>query len=97
MLIPDAFIADEICATDDYKEYQMVFVRKKKRKQVVGETISLRKSLKVTIKQKQARTTLIPPPSDDRERDETAEATLLSLTLHKTAIATKTQDNVAKV
>ncbi|GJS89052.1 hypothetical protein Tco_0771688 [Tanacetum coccineum] len=59
----------------------------KKRKQVAGETISLRKSLKVTIKQKKQSTTPIPPPSDDRERDEIGEATLLSLTLHKTAIS----------
>ncbi|GJR37006.1 hypothetical protein Tco_1212690 [Tanacetum coccineum] len=42
-------------------------------------------------------TTIIPPPSDDRERDEIAKATLLSLTLHKTALAAKAQENVAKV
>ncbi|GJX10332.1 hypothetical protein Tco_0200191 [Tanacetum coccineum] len=61
--------------------------QKKKRKQVAGETSSPRKSLKVTIKQRKQRTTSIPPPGDDRERDEMAEATLLSLALHKTAIA----------
>ncbi|GJY62982.1 hypothetical protein Tco_0464442 [Tanacetum coccineum] len=42
-------------------------------------------------------TTPIPPPSDDRERDEITEATLLSLTLHKTALAAEAQENVAKV
>ncbi|GKA29702.1 hypothetical protein Tco_0715947 [Tanacetum coccineum] len=42
-------------------------------------------------------TTLIPPPSDDRERDEITEATLLSLTLHKTTLAAEAQENVAKV
>ncbi|GJY19745.1 hypothetical protein Tco_0391236, partial [Tanacetum coccineum] len=111
-------------ATDDYKEYETVFVnvvvpmnqpqlvvstqgtymttprahrtptltaaspQRKKRKQSAGETSSPRKSLKVTqyIQKKQS-TTLIQPPSDDRERDEIAEATLLSLTLHKTALA----------
>ncbi|GJX44188.1 hypothetical protein Tco_0260864 [Tanacetum coccineum] len=26
MLIPDAFLTEEICTTDDYKEYEMVFV-----------------------------------------------------------------------
>ncbi|GJT29843.1 hypothetical protein Tco_0910118 [Tanacetum coccineum] len=34
---------------------------------------------------------------DDRERDEIAEATLLSLALHKTAIAAEARENVAKV
>nr|GEU62866.1 hypothetical protein [Tanacetum cinerariifolium] len=68
----------------------------KKRKQSSRETSSLRKSIKVTIKQKKQNTTLIPPPSDDRERDEMAEATLLSLTLHKTALAAEAQENVAK-
>nr|GEU62862.1 hypothetical protein [Tanacetum cinerariifolium] len=54
-----------------------VVVQKKKRKQVVGEAISLRKSLKVTIKQKKPSTTPIPPLNDDRERDDIAEATQL--------------------
>ncbi|GJT02392.1 hypothetical protein Tco_0823561 [Tanacetum coccineum] len=69
----------------------------KKRKQSAGETSSPRKSLKVTIKKKKQSTTSIPPPSDDRERDEIAEATLLSLTLHNTALAAEAQENVAKV
>ncbi|GJY16240.1 hypothetical protein Tco_0386662 [Tanacetum coccineum] len=96
MLIPDAFLTDEIRATNDYKEYETVYVKVptltaaspqgKKRKQSAGETCSPRKSLKVTIKQK-PNTTSIPPPSDDREQDEIAEATLLSLTLQKTALA----------
>ncbi|GJY92997.1 hypothetical protein Tco_0508779 [Tanacetum coccineum] len=71
--------------------------QKKKRKQVDGETSSPRKSLKVTIKQRKQRTTSIPPPGDDRERDEMAEATLLSITLHKTALAVEAQENVSKV
>ncbi|GKB81384.1 hypothetical protein Tco_0948279, partial [Tanacetum coccineum] len=62
-LIPNAFLTKEICATDDYKEYETVFINVvvlmnqlqlgKKRKQSAGETSSLQKSLKVTIKQKQ--------------------------------------------
>nr|GEV80110.1 hypothetical protein [Tanacetum cinerariifolium] len=40
--------------------------------------------------------TYIPPPSDDRERDEIAEATLLSLTMHKTDLTAKGQENIAK-
>nr|GEV83081.1 hypothetical protein [Tanacetum cinerariifolium] len=42
-------------------------------------------------------TTLIPPPSDDKERDKIAKVTLLSLTLHKTDLAAEAQENVAKV
>ncbi|GKC35643.1 hypothetical protein Tco_1048027 [Tanacetum coccineum] len=38
-----------------------------------------------------------PPPSDDKERDEIVEATILSLTLHKTALAAEEQENVTKV
>ncbi|GJT55231.1 retrovirus-related pol polyprotein from transposon TNT 1-94 [Tanacetum coccineum] len=36
-------------------------------------------------------------PSDDKERDEIAEVTFLSLALHKTALAAEAQENVAKV
>ncbi|GJS25297.1 hypothetical protein Tco_0453929 [Tanacetum coccineum] len=89
MLIPDAFLTKEIRATDDFKEYEMVFVgvdvlmnqlqlvvssqgthrstprahrtptvstaspHGKKRKQIVGESSSPHKSLKITIRQKQ--------------------------------------------
>ncbi|GJX13912.1 hypothetical protein Tco_0205670 [Tanacetum coccineum] len=60
--------------------------QRKKKKQRVGVTSSQIKPMKVTIKQKKQITTLIPPPCDDWERDEVAEATILSLTLHKTAI-----------
>ncbi|GKE17986.1 hypothetical protein Tco_1425563 [Tanacetum coccineum] len=123
MRIPDAFLTNAIRATDDYKEYETVFVgvevpinqpqpvvstqgthrnthrahrtptliaaspQVKKRKQSAGETSSPRKSLKVTIRQKKQSTTPIPPPSDDREGDEIAKAALLSLTLHKIALA----------
>nr|GEX13171.1 hypothetical protein [Tanacetum cinerariifolium] len=86
MLILDEFLTDDIRAAEEYKEYEKVFVRKKKRKQVAGETSSPGKSLKVTIRKKKTSSTSIPHPSDDRERDEIAEATILSLTLHKTAL-----------
>ncbi|GKC61315.1 hypothetical protein Tco_1088913 [Tanacetum coccineum] len=46
-------------------------------KAVAGESSTPRKSLKVIIKQKKPSTTTIPPLSDDRERDEITEATLL--------------------
>ncbi|GJT51642.1 hypothetical protein Tco_0977799 [Tanacetum coccineum] len=134
MLISDAFLTNKIHATDDYAEYETVFVKvvvptiqsqpvvstqgthrtipsahrsptltaagpqkKKKRKQNARETSSPRKSLNVTIRQQKQSTTLIPPPSDDREKDEMAEATLLSLTLHKTVLAAEAQENIAKV
>ncbi|GKC44625.1 hypothetical protein Tco_1062347 [Tanacetum coccineum] len=42
-------------------------------------------------------TTPLPPPSDDRERGEMAEATLLSLTLYKNVLAIEAQENIAKV
>ncbi|GJY73764.1 hypothetical protein Tco_0478195 [Tanacetum coccineum] len=72
MLILDAFLTEEIRATDDFKEYETVF-----------DTSSPRKSLKVTIRQKKQSITLIPPPSDDREMDEIAKATLLKEEIEK--------------
>ncbi|GJR12944.1 hypothetical protein Tco_0795596 [Tanacetum coccineum] len=65
----------------------------KKRKQTAGVSSSPRKF----IKQKKQSTPSIPPPGDDRERDAIAEATLLSLTLHKTALLAEAQENIAKV
>ncbi|GKE08702.1 hypothetical protein Tco_1412253 [Tanacetum coccineum] len=123
----------EIRATNDFKEYEMVFVnvvvpmnqpqlivstqgmhrstprahrtptltiassQRKKRKQRAGETSSPRKPLKVTIRQKKQSTPSIPPPSDDKERDDIAKVTLLSLILHKTVLAVEAQENVSKV
>ncbi|GJY96450.1 hypothetical protein Tco_0513360 [Tanacetum coccineum] len=97
MLIPDAFLTKEICATDDFKEYETMVVKGKKRKQTAGESSSPRKSHKITIRKKKQSSTPIPPPGDDRERDEVAEAIILSLTLHKTALAAEAQENIAKV
>ncbi|GJW31853.1 hypothetical protein Tco_0051885 [Tanacetum coccineum] len=98
MLIPDAFLTEEIRTTDDYKEYETVFVNVgKKRKQSARETSSPRESHKITLRKKKQNTTLIPSPCDDRERDEMDEVTLLSLTLHKIALAAKAQENIARV
>ncbi|GKF14040.1 hypothetical protein Tco_0055502, partial [Tanacetum coccineum] len=74
-----------------------VVQKTRKGKDVAGESSTPRKSLKVTIKQNKPSTTPIPPPSDDRERDEIVEATLLSLTMHKTSLAAEAKENVAKV
>ncbi|GJR69172.1 hypothetical protein Tco_0015237 [Tanacetum coccineum] len=57
MPIPDAFLTEEIRATDDFKEYETVkptltaIPQGKKRKQIVGESSSPKKSLKITIRQ----------------------------------------------
>ncbi|GJY30216.1 hypothetical protein Tco_0413711 [Tanacetum coccineum] len=96
MRIPDAFLTSQIRATNDYKEYETVFdgvYILMNQPQPVDSTNSPRKSLKVTIRQKKKNTPSIPPPSDDREWDKVAEATILSLTLHKTALATEAQGN----
>ncbi|GJV19819.1 hypothetical protein Tco_1368839 [Tanacetum coccineum] len=71
-----------------------VLSKKKKGKCVDGETSSPKPSLKVRFRQQPP---FIPPPSYDKERDEIHEATLLSLTMHKTTKATEDQENVAIV
>nr|GEW80425.1 hypothetical protein [Tanacetum cinerariifolium] len=47
-----------------------VVQKKRKRKQIVGETSSPKPSLKIRVKQFKSSDTPIPPSSDDRERDE---------------------------
>nr|GFD32668.1 hypothetical protein [Tanacetum cinerariifolium] len=105
MQISNVFLTEEICATDDFKEstpkaHRMPTLTAspygKKRKHSAKESSSPQQSHKITIRKKRQSTTLIPPPGDDKERDEIAEATILSLTLHKTALATKAQENIAK-
>ncbi|GKB76750.1 hypothetical protein Tco_0943645 [Tanacetum coccineum] len=129
MLILDALLTAEIRETDDFIEYETVFMKvtvpmnqpqpvvstqgtnrntpraprtptvfaspqeTKKRKQTARESSSRR----ITIKGKKQSTPSIPPPGDDQERDEIAEATLLSLTLHKTALLAEARENIAKV
>ncbi|GKC07645.1 hypothetical protein Tco_0999255 [Tanacetum coccineum] len=101
MLIQDAFLTEEIRATDDFKDYETVFmnvdVPMNQPQPVVSTQGIHRKSLKITIKKKKQSTTPIPPLGDDRESDEVAEATIPSLTLHKTALAAEAQENIAKV
>nr|GFB35613.1 hypothetical protein [Tanacetum cinerariifolium] len=107
MLMLDAFLIEEICATDDYKEttprahktptFTVASPQGKKRKQSARDTSSPRKSHKITIKKKKQNTTLIPPPGGNREGDEMAKATLLSFMLYKTDLAAEAQENIAKV
>ncbi|GJV43098.1 hypothetical protein Tco_1427634 [Tanacetum coccineum] len=129
MLIPDAFLTTDIRETNDFKEYETVFMKvdipmnqpqlvvstqgmnrntpraprtptvsaspqeSKKRKQTARESSSRR----IIIKKKKQNTPSIPPPGDDRERDDMAEATILSLTLHKTSLDAEAKENIAKV
>ncbi|GKB93000.1 hypothetical protein Tco_0979137 [Tanacetum coccineum] len=51
MLILNAFLTEEIYATDGFKEYETVFMKGKKRKQNAGESSSPHKLLKMTIRQ----------------------------------------------
>ncbi|GJT43166.1 hypothetical protein Tco_0951881, partial [Tanacetum coccineum] len=96
MLIPDAFLTAEIRETGDFKEYKTVFMKSsgvEEEEETAGESSSRR----IIIKKKKQNTPSIPPPGDDRERDEMAEATILSLTLHKTALDAEAKENIAKV
>ncbi|GKG33518.1 hypothetical protein Tco_0433677, partial [Tanacetum coccineum] len=98
MLILDEFLTEEIHATDDFKEYETVSVGVDVPMNQPGRRGSkpLRKSHKITIRKKKQSTTSIPPPGEDRERDEVAEATILSLTLHETALAAEAQEILVK-
>ncbi|GKE22946.1 hypothetical protein Tco_1434458 [Tanacetum coccineum] len=87
MLIPDAFLSAEIKETGDFKEYETVFMK----------TTRESSSRRIIIKKKKQNTPSIPPPVDDRERDEMAEATILSLTLHKNALDAEVKENIAEV
>ncbi|GJW16643.1 hypothetical protein Tco_0024079 [Tanacetum coccineum] len=109
MRIPDAFLTSEIRATDDYKEYETVFVRVDvpiNQPQPVVSTQGTHRNtprahrtptLTASSPQGKKRNQQARETSDDRERDEVAEVTILSLTLHKTAFGTEAQENVAKV
>ncbi|GKA66165.1 hypothetical protein Tco_0765973 [Tanacetum coccineum] len=63
MLILNTFLTAEIRETDDFKEYEMVFMKMKKRRQTAGESSSPRKSLKITIKKRQT----VEKDDDDTE------------------------------
>nr|GEW49377.1 hypothetical protein [Tanacetum cinerariifolium] len=78
----------EIHATDDFKEYETVFV---------GVDVLMNQPQPVVSTQGTHRRNLIPPVGDDQEKDEVAKATILCLTLHKTALAVEAQENIAKV
>ncbi|GJV65458.1 hypothetical protein Tco_1476286 [Tanacetum coccineum] len=98
MLIPDAFLTEEIRATDDFKEYETVFMNVDvpiNQPQLVVSTQGMHRS---TPRAHRTPTLTASPQGKKRkERDAIAKATLLSLALHKTALAAEAQENVAKV
>nr|GFA74672.1 hypothetical protein [Tanacetum cinerariifolium] len=83
MLILDEFLTEEIRATDDFKEYEMIFMnvvvsmnqqqpvvstQRTHRKQTARESSSLRKSHKITMrKKKQSTTSILPPAAEAQE------------------------------
>nr|GEU41282.1 hypothetical protein [Tanacetum cinerariifolium] len=79
MLIPDEFLTEEICATNDFKEstprahrtptISTASPQGKKMKQIVGESSSPKKSVKITIRQKQ----VVKGEKDDDESDDRLE------------------------
>ncbi|GJT11538.1 putative reverse transcriptase domain-containing protein [Tanacetum coccineum] len=111
MLILDELLTDDIHETQEYKDYTKEFVRVDVftiKPQLVESTQGANRTPRatrtpnpaedvVTIKQNKPIFTAPPPPSDDREIDDIAEATLLRLTLCKAAKIVEEQENVAAV
>ncbi|GKB09864.1 hypothetical protein Tco_0843787, partial [Tanacetum coccineum] len=92
MLIPDEFLTKEIRATDDFKEYEMVFVRVDVLMNQPQPVVSTQGTHRSTPRAYRTPIVMI-----ERKGDEGAEATILSLRLHKTALAAEAQENIAKV
>ncbi|GJT25710.1 retrovirus-related pol polyprotein from transposon TNT 1-94 [Tanacetum coccineum] len=104
MLIPDAFLTEEIRATDDFKEYETVFMNVDVPMNQPQPVVSTQGTHRSTPRAHRTPTLTASPQGKKRKqsageskRDEIAEATLLSLTLHKTALAAEAQENIAKV
>nr|GEU68048.1 hypothetical protein [Tanacetum cinerariifolium] len=105
MLIPDKLIIDEIRDTHAYRDYveeyggvEVPMIKPK----LVKSTRGMHRTPRATRTPNPADvqkpiSTLIPPPSDDRERDEIHKATLLSLALHKTAKIVENHVNLVAV
>ncbi|GJW84915.1 hypothetical protein Tco_0158060 [Tanacetum coccineum] len=99
MLIPDAFLTEEICAIDDYKEYETVFIGVEVPMNQPQPYVSTQGTHRTTPRAHRTPTFTATSPQGKKkkERDEIAEATILILTLHKTALAAEEQENVSKV
>ncbi|GJT36583.1 hypothetical protein Tco_0927002 [Tanacetum coccineum] len=98
MLILDDLPTNDIHETKEYKDYVKEFfgldvptIQPQLIESTQGENRTPRATMTPNPKdvQKKPSSTAIPPPSDDKERDDIAEATLLSLALHKTDSGTR--------
>ncbi|GJR18778.1 hypothetical protein Tco_0967305 [Tanacetum coccineum] len=96
MVIPDEFLTEEIRATDDFKEYETVFAGVDVLMNQLQPVVSTQGTHRSTPRAYRTPTisTASPQGKKKKIRDEVAEATILSLTLYKTAEA---QENIAKV
>nr|GEU71708.1 hypothetical protein [Tanacetum cinerariifolium] len=97
MLIPDAFLT-KIRATDDYAEYETVFAKVVVLKIQLQPVVSTQGMHKTTPSAYRPPTLTVASPQKKKEKQIARETTtLLSLTLHKIALATEAQENIAKV
>nr|GEV18605.1 hypothetical protein [Tanacetum cinerariifolium] len=98
----------EIRTTDEFKEYETMFMNVDVPMNQPQPIVSTQGTYRSTPRahrihvltaspQGKKRKQIVGESSDDRERDEVAEATILSLTLHKTALVAEAQENIAKV
>nr|GEV62190.1 hypothetical protein [Tanacetum cinerariifolium] len=108
MLILGEFLTEDIHATDDFKEYETVFMNVDVLINQPQPVVSTQGTHRSTPSAHMIPTLTASPQGrkrkqsagesrDDRERDAIAEATLLSLTLHKTALAAEAKEGIAKV
>ncbi|GJS85199.1 hypothetical protein Tco_0751740 [Tanacetum coccineum] len=101
ILIPDAFLTEEIHATGDFKKYDTVFVRVDVLMNQPQPVVSTQETHRSTPRAH--RTPIVSTASPQgKKRKQTAgesmaKAAILSLTLHKSALAAKAQENIAKV
>ncbi|GJU47649.1 copia protein [Tanacetum coccineum] len=106
LLIPSDLLTDEIHASKEYKAYEEKFVRVdvlKIQPDPVKSTQGTHRTPRATrtptpiAKKKIKSIEVVGESSYDKEREDIAEASILSLTLHKITSAAEAQENVAKV
>nr|GEU37566.1 hypothetical protein [Tanacetum cinerariifolium] len=98
IIILSRMIFHWILATDDFKEYETVFMNVDVSMNQLQLVVSTQGTHRSTPSADTTPTlTASPQGKKRRERDEIAEATFLSLTLHKTALAAEAQENIDKV
>ncbi|GKA17736.1 hypothetical protein Tco_0697573 [Tanacetum coccineum] len=101
MQILDAFLTVEIRTTNDYKEYETVFVRVDVPMNQPQPIVSTQGTYRSSPRAHGTPTLTAASPEGkkrmQRAGETMAEATILSLTLHKIALAAEAQENIAKV